>query len=469
MISFFKGNRPKASLTLYNTLSEKKEEFKPQNGRTVKLYTCGPTVYNFAHIGNLRTYIFEDILRRTMEISGYRPFQVMNITDIDDKIIKLSVESQKKTKEITLPFEKHFFEDITKLNIEMPERTPRATDHVKEMISLVEKLLNKGYAYKEKDGSVYFSISKFKDYGKLSHQNFKELESSGRISNDEYEKNEIKDFALWKVKKPGEPYWDSPWGEGRPGWHIECSAMAMKYLGDTLDIHTGGVDNIFPHHENEIAQSEAATGKLFAKFFLHGEHLLVNGEKMAKSAGNFYTLRDIEEKGYDPLSFRYLCLQTHYRSKMNFTWESLGAAASAFNNLRHIFALLQSEQKEGNAGKISVEGKTAEEKMFGALSDDLNTPKALAVLWDSLKDKDLSVKDKLWLIKYADRALGLKISGTPEIFEIIVPEELSKLADEREKLRKKGDYLAADKIRKKIEEKGYEITDEPGAYKIRKK
>ena len=466
------------SIKLYNSLTGRKQVFKPQNGRVAKIYACGPTVYNFAHIGNLRTFIFEDVLRRTIKLAGYQTLQAMNITDIDDKIIK-AMKLDKKLEEITLPFEKRFFEDIVKLNIEMPEKTPRATEHIAEIIVLTRKLIKKGFAYVAEDGSVYFSIAKFKKYGRLARLDTVKQKSAdrmaARIEADEYDKNEIKDFALWKAKKPGEPYWDSPWGPGRPGWHIECSAMSAKYLGDTLDIHAGGVDLVFPHHENEIAQSEASTGKPFSRFFMHGEHLLVNNAKMAKSAGNFYTLRDLEKKGYNPLAFRYLCLQTHYRSKMNFTWEALDSAGMALKKLQEIYAL---NKEDGAVSKIKVgksvsQNKTKEEKeMLLALSDDLNAPKALAVLWGALKNKNLSAKDKIILINYADCALGLKIYESSLIKKTLsekIPAEIIKIADKREKLRQNNNYSAADAIRKKIEAKGYEISDKPKGYQIIKK
>jgi len=466
MSFFFREKPARVLVALHNTLSGKEEEFSPLNGDIAKIYTCGPTVYNFAHIGNLRTYLFEDILRRTLKLAGYGVFQVMNITDIDDKIIKASLESEKSLEEITRPFERSFLEDIGKLNIETPEETPRATEHVKTMISLIEELLKKGYAYKEEDGSVYFSVSKFGDYGKLTHPDSSGQKNAGRVADDEYEKGEARDFALWKAKKGGEPYWESPWGPGRPEWHIECSAMATEYLGDTLDIHAGGVDNAFPHHENEIAQSEGATGKPFARFFIHGEHLLVDGTKMAKSAGNFYTLRDIEEKGYEPLAFRYLCLQTHYRSKMNFTWESLAAAATALDGLRQAYALAKEEAKQESRLKTSSALRKAKSLLLGSLANDLNAPRALAVLWGAVKDKELPAKDKVSLMEYADRALGLKISETQEE---TIPEEITELAGKREEFRSAGNYSEADKIREKLEEKGYEVSDEEKGYKLRKK
>jgi len=469
------SSKTSTQIKFYNSLTRKKQVFKPM-GRVAKIYTCGPTVYNFAHIGNLRTYIFEDILRRTIKLAGFKIFQVMNITDIDDKIIKAVIKSGKKLEEITLPFERHFFEDITKLNIETPEKTPRATEHIKEMIALNQQLIKNGYAYVDKNGSLYFSIAKFKKYGKLSRPDFSGQRITARTDNDEYTKNEIKDFALWKSVKPGEPSWDSPWGKGRPGWHIECSAMAMKYLGATMDIHAGGIDNMFPHHENEITQSEGATGKLFARFFMHGEHLLVNSVKMAKSAGNFYTLHDLEVKGYNPLAFRYLCLQTHYRSKMNFTWEALGSAETALEKIRQMATDIQKEARSKRNDKNSVKNMPvrllnkqhkAITAIISALGDDLNAPKALATLWSALKNKSIPAKDKIFIIKFADKALGLQIYDPPQIINY-VPDVLKSIADKREKLRQQGDYSTADKIRKMILKKGYQVIDEENGYKLKK-
>lgn len=434
------------------------------------MYTCGPTVYNFAHIGNLRTYIFEDVLRRNIKANGYDVFQVMNITDIDDKIIKESQSSKKEIKEITSFFEEKFFEDLKKLNIEIPEKAPRATEHISEMVALIQKLIDKGYAYKSDDGSVYFSIFKFENYGKLSHPDLSGIKKFQRVSADEYEKDEVKDFVLWKARKEGEPFWESPWGPGRPGWHIECSAMSMKYLGESFDIHTGGVDNIFPHHENEIAQSEAATEKPFAKYWLHGEHLLVNGQKMAKSAGNFYTLSDIEEKGFDPLSFRYLCLQTHYQSKMNFTWEALSAAQTALEGLRKAYMSFKKDIESGKKKKRLFSRKLSDFKkeILKALNDNLNTSQVLAMLWTLLKEKSLIPAEKASLIEFADEILGLNLKKGIVIMEII-PDELIELAKERDQLRKQGQFKEADQIRLRIEEKGYELRDNENGYKIIKK
>ncbi|MEK9209470.1 MAG: cysteine--tRNA ligase, partial [Patescibacteria group bacterium] len=350
------------ALKLFNYLTKKKEIFRPLKAGKVGLYTCGPTVYDTAHLGNLRTYIFEDVLRRTLKANGLKVKQVMNITDVEDKIIKKMREEKKRLKEITEPNIKIFFQDLKKLNIEKAEVYPKATEHIQEIIKLIAVLLKKGLAYKAEDDSIYFKISKFKNYGQLSGLKSKDVgrpyNDGRRISEDEYKK-EAADFALWKARpaKAGrEPSWPSPFGPGRPGWHIECSAMSMKYLGKTFDIHAGAIDLLFPHHENEIAQSQAATGKKFVNFWLEGEHLLVSGQKMAKSLKNFLTLKDIEKKGFDPLVFRYLVLTSHYRKKLNFTWNSLKAGQNALDKLKEILSattglnplsrdLIQSSQK----------------------------------------------------------------------------------------------------------------------------
>ncbi|MDP3004405.1 MAG: cysteine--tRNA ligase, partial [Candidatus Azambacteria bacterium] len=321
------------ALKLYNILTRKKQLFKPLKDKIAGLYACGPTVYNYAHIGNLRTYIFEDILKRALEFNGYEVKYVMNITDVEDKIIRDSKKSKKNILDFVKPYEKAFFEDLKKLNIEKAYKYPKATRHIKEMIKIISALLKKGLAYKV-DNSIYFDIFKFKSYGKLSGLKSRELKVGARVDVDEYGKADAEDFVLWKAAKADEPSWGAPFGKGRPGWHIECSAMSMKYLGETFDIHAGAVDLIFPHHENEIAQSEGATGKPFVKYFIEGEHLLVDSKKMSKSLGNIFNLRDLEAKKFDPLAFRYLVLTAHYRSKLNFTWKSLEAAQNALKKLR---------------------------------------------------------------------------------------------------------------------------------------
>lgn len=461
-------------ITLYNTLTQKKDIFKPLRRGRVGLYTCGPTVYNYAHIGNLRTYIFEDVLRRTLAYAGYRVRHVMNMTDVEDKIIRDAKEAGKTIFEFTKPYKKAFLEDIAKLGIERAWKYPRATEHIPEMTALIALLLKKGLAY-ETDGSVYFDISKFKPYGRLSRLKKRALKTGARISADEYAKTDAQDFALWKAGTPDEPSWSSPFGDGRPGWHIECSAMAMKYLGTTLDIHAGGVDLIFPHHENEIAQSEGATGKTFVRYFVEGEHLLVDGKKMSKSLGNFLTLRDIEAKNSDPLAFRYLALTAHYRSRLNFTWESLAAAQHSLDRLYdfiHILLPLSPSRLSRislNSGGLASIAKylVAFER---ALSDDLNTPKALATVWDLVhayrkNPERFDAKAVRRLISDFDRILGL---GLAQVKKETIPARLRKLARERDDARGKHDWTRADKLRDEITSEGYETEDSPSGTKLKK-
>ena len=341
----------KQYLKLYNTESRQKEEIAPIDGRTIRMYTCGPTVYNFAHIGNFRTYVFEDLLRRTIQFFGFSIAQAMNLTDIDDKTIKGALENKVTLHAFTTPFINAFFQDLNTLGIQKVEYYPRATDYIAEMITIIQKLLDTGIAYRSHDMSIYFSIAKFPSYGRLSHLHLNELElgASERIVHDEYEKENASDFVLWKAydsQRDGDIFWESPFGKGRPGWHIECSAMAMKLLGETIDIHVGGVDNIFPHHENEIAQSESYSCKCFAKHWLHAEHLLVDHKKMSKSLGNFYTLRDLIQKGYTGRQVRYMLMQTHYRTQLNFTFAGLDAAASTLERLSDFIQRLQAIRRE---------------------------------------------------------------------------------------------------------------------------
>ncbi|MBI5732080.1 MAG: cysteine--tRNA ligase, partial [Candidatus Magasanikbacteria bacterium] len=338
-------------LKLFNTLTRRLEKFKPLQDKKVGLYTCGPTVYDFAHLGNLRTYIFEDILKRVLLAQGYQVKQVMNLTDVDDKTIKAARESGKALKEITDFYAGAFKKDIKKLNIIFPDKFAPATGYIKEMTTAIQNLLRKGVAYK-KGGSVYFSIRKFKPYGRLARLDKEGLKAGARVETDEYEKENPADFALWKAWSPsdGKIFWKTALGKGRPGWHIECSTISAKELGQPFDIHAGAVDLIFPHHENEIAQAEAISGKKFANFWLHGEHLLAEGQKMAKSLNNFYTLRDLEQKGFNPLAFRYLALTSHYRSQLNFTWDSLKAAANALNSLYGFLRDLPESKQNSEGG-----------------------------------------------------------------------------------------------------------------------
>jgi len=456
------------ALKLYNTLTRKKQIFKPLRSKRVGLYTCGPTVYNFAHIGNLRTYIFEDILRRVLEYNSYNVRHIMNITDVEDKIIRDAKKTGKTIYEFTEPYEKAFYSDFKKLNIKEAYKYPKATAHIPEMIKIIGSLLKKGLAYKV-DSSIYFDISKFKKYGRLSGVKTRKLKTGARIDSDEYAKENAEDFVLWKKAKAGEPWWRAPFGEGRPGWHIECSAMSMKYLGPTFDIHAGAVDLIFPHHENEIAQSEGASGKLFVKYFIEGEHLLVNSEKMSKSLGNIFTLRDVESKGFDPLNFRYLTLTAHYRSKLNFTWESLEAAKNAYDKLKESVVAIKNETKKSFLSKTDF-GKY-QKKFLSYIDNDLEMPRALALLWEIIKSKKLGNKTKYALIVDFDKVFGLNLMPLRDIShrEKKMPPQILKLAKDREKYREEKNFKKSDELRKEIEKMGWLIEDTPRGPKLKNK
>ena len=440
-------------MELFNTYSRKKEEFKPLKDNLVTIYACWPTVYDYAHIGNLRTYIFEDILKRAFESNGFAVKHIMNITDVDDKTIKKSGANKSKLAELAKKFEDEFISDIKKLNIELPEKFTRATEYIEQMAVLIKGLLDKGVAYKASDGSIYFSISKFKDYGKLSHLDKEGIKAGARVNQDEYDKENPADFVLWKAwdENDGDIYWQTKLGKGRPGWHIECSAMSCAELGDTIDIHAGAVDLIFPHHENEIAQSEAVTGKQFVRFWIHGEHLLVDGKKMAKSENNFYTLADIEKKGFDPLDFRYLCLGAHYRSKLNFTWEGLEAAKNARERLKKNLSNLSKQNNLSALRNLSCV-KNFQQKIF----DDLDTPGAMAVMWEMIRDEKVSSEDKISNIAGFDKVLGL---GLLEQKEEKIPEEVMELIKKREQARDDKNFELSDKLRTEIEDKGYRVED----------
>ncbi len=455
-------------IQLYNTLTRKKQVFKPLKKGAVGLYTCGPTVYDYAHIGNLRTYIFEDILRKTLEYAGYKVRHVMNITDIDDKIIRDAAKANKDIFEFVKPYEKAFLEDLSKLNIKKAWKLIKATKHIKEMLALVYKLLKKGSAY-ESEGSVYFDISKFKNYGKLNRLNLKKLKAGARADKDEYEKNNVQDFVLWKARKDNEPFWKSKFGDGRPGWHIECSAMSMRYLGATLDIHTGGVDNMFPHHENEIAQSEGATGKKFSNFFIEGQHLLVDGKKMSKSLGNFYTLRDIENKGFNPLAFRFLMLTAHYRTQLNFTLESLEAAQNSLDKLYDFVRLLKTQQKIAPPRTTKALPSVLSD-FNKAIFDDLDSPKALAITWSLIHEYNKNplkydAKEVLNILYDFDKVLGL---GFKNIKLTATPAEVEGLSEKREEYRKNKDWAKADEIRERIKTMGYLVEDSSSGPVIKK-
>lgn len=453
-------------ITFYNTLKRKKHIFVPLKEGEVSMYTCGLTVYDRGHIGNFRTFIFEDILRRYLEYKGYRVIQVMNITDVDDKTIKGAIETGKSLREYTEYYTDLFFKDIDILNIERAEYYPRATEHINDMVELIKVLLKKGIAYESK-GSIYFRISAFPEYGKLSGLDSKSLIDGYRIDSDEYEKENVKDFVLWKAAKGGEPYWDTELGPGRPGWHIECSVMAMKYLGETLDIHAGGVDLIFPHHENEIAQSEAATEKAFVNYWLHSEHLIIEGEKMSKSKGNFYTVNDLIEKGIDPTILRYLLMNVHYRKKLNFTSASILQAKEAVDRIISFKLRLMTEViKEGvESNKIVSLLEKTKSEFEDAMDDDLNISEALASIFELVHQVNILIDNNgltkreaeliLSYLKRFDKILGIIFVDKDEIAD----NEIFSLIEERNKARKERDFQRADEIRNHLLKKGIILED----------
>ncbi len=442
-------------LKLYNTMTNSLEEFVPQDPSKITMYTCGPTVYDHMHIGNLRTFVFSDILFRVLRYNHFRVSAVQNITDIDDKIIKRAKQRQTTITEIAKEFTDFFLQDIRKLNIDPKtlKAQPRATEYVGKMIDYIKDLIEKGFAYTEKDGSVYFDISKFENYGKLSGVEKRELKTGTRILSDEYTKDDVVDFSLWKAVGKSDVGYESPWGRGRPGWHIECSVMSQAILGNKLDIHAGGIDLIFPHHENEIAQSEAKTGERpFVKYWIHGAHILVDGKKMSKSLNNFHTLSDLEEKNFHALSLRYLYLQTHYRQEMNFTFEALTAAQNALDKLWKEVANYE-EAKMGCA--------EYEQQFLEAINDDLNMPKALSVMWKVIKS-DYPNSAKAKTLFHFDEILGLSLKDAKfltKVYEKQMPLEVKKMLEERNEIRKKKKYEEADKLRNKIIEMGYKVED----------
>ncbi|MDD5225846.1 MAG: cysteine--tRNA ligase [Candidatus Omnitrophica bacterium] len=461
-----------------NTLSGKLEPFETLKPNEVTLYTCGPTVYHYAHIGNFRTFVFEDLLRRFLEFKGFKVRHVMNITDVDDKTIAGAVRDGKTLQAYTSFYTQAFLDDVKTLNMLLPTVQPCATEEIPSMIALIEGLVAKGIAYKADDGSVYYRVAEFPGYGKLSKKKLAGNISGARVDQDEYDKEEGADFVLWKAAKEGEPSWDSPWGKGRPGWHIECSAMCMRHLGETVDIHAGGEDLIFPHHENEIAQSEASTGKQFVKYWLHAKHLLVNGEKMSKSKGNFFTLRDLLEKGYDPMAIRYALLSVHYRNQLNFTFESLKEARDVIEKLDNCFAECLNIVNAGNVPKNFVENtdrnqfetylKVRFDEMIMALDNDLNVSAAFASLFEALKrinaqiglhqtakmEKENAIRSAIDFFKKADRLLGLDIASVGSI-----PENVKTALDQYSEARKSRDFATSDLMRKKIVELGWLVKD----------
>ncbi len=416
------------ALRFYNTLSGQVEEFKPLVGNHVGIYTCGPTVYDYAHIGNYRTFVFQDILRRHLQYRGYEVRQVMNLTDVDDKIVRNARAAGLGLRDYTDQYIQAFNIDRQLLNLQTPEVMVRATDQIDDMVKLIQTLQQKGYAYAS-EGSLYFRVEKFADYGKLSKIDFSGNRAGARVDNDEYDKADARDFALWKAAKDDEPSWATPLGAGRPGWHIECSAMSMKYLGETFDIHSGGSDLIFPHHENEIAQSEAATGKPFVRYWLHAEHLMVNGQKMSKSLGNFFTLRDLIARGFKPTAIRYLLASVHFRSPLNFTFEGLHQAQHSIERLRNFSYRLMNEQfPAGENPEAQRLASAAREAFEAALDDNLNTAAALGAVFDLVRDGNTAMDQGRF--RDGDRAAFLDtLEHWDRIFAVLEDNDYEKLQE----------------------------------------
>ncbi len=455
-------------LKIFNTLKRRKEEFIPLHPPKVGLYTCGPTVYNYPHIGNYRAYVFSDLLKRYLARQGFQVTHVMNITDVDDKTIRDSRKEKISLKKFTQKYENAFFEDLETLNIIHANTYPRATEHVNEMVAIIQRLLDKGLAYKTDDG-IYYNIRMFKNYGKLARIKLAELEAgaSGRVKKDEYDKEHAQDFALWKFWTPedGDVFWETPIGKGRPGWHIECSAMSMRYLNEQFDIHTGGVDLIFPHHQNEIAQSEGMTKKQFVKYWMHNEWLLVDGKKMSKSSGNFYTLRDVLAKGYEPLAIRYLYLGAHYRQKMNFTFAGLDAAKQALQRIWDCRDSLGRVNAPKHHPEIHKRIELLKKQFTEAMDADLDTPPALAALFEFVKDVNVWIANNM-LTKEDGKTLRAAFEDIDKVLGILKKEEnlptaLRKLVDEREEARMGKNWKKADELRAKLREKGIILEDLP--------
>lgn len=440
-------------MKVFNSLTRSLEELHPLVGNEIRLYTCGPTVYNYAHIGNFRAYTFEDILRRVIQFNGMKVRQVMNLTDVDDKTIRGANAAGVPLTEYTKKYKDAFFADLKTLNIQPAEVYPAATDHIPEMIALISKLIEKGVAYKSEDGSVYFNVRAFPGYGKLAHIDFDNQRTGERCAADEYTKENVGDFALWKAWEPsdGPVGWDSPWGRGRPGWHIECSAMSMKYLGETFDLHTGGIDNLFPHHENEIAQSEAATGKPFVKCWMHCAHLKVNGEKMSKSLGNFFTLRDLLAKGWTGREIRYVLINAHYRTSLNFAFDALEDARKA---LSRIDACVD----KTTSGSAPAWAQKYLDDFTAAVNDDLNMPRAFAALFGLVRETNAHgggpVRD---VFACMDEVLGVIFFDRPE--DAKIPAEIQALLDRRAAARKARNWAESDKLRDEIAAAGWLVKD----------
>ena len=479
-------------MNVFNSLSRKVEELKPLDGATVRMYTCGPTVYNFAHIGNFRAYAFEDILRRVIQFNGFKVKQVMNLTDIDDKTIRGANAAGVALTDYTKTYKDAFFADLKKLNIQPAEVYPAATDHIPEMIALVEKLVEKGVAYRSDDGSVYFAVTKFPGYGKLAHIDFDNQRTGARCAADEYDKENVGDFALWKAweESDGPVGWDSPWGRGRPGWHIECSAMSMKYLGETFDLHTGGIDNLFPHHENEIAQAEAATGKPFVYTWMHCAHLRVNGEKMSKSLGNFFTLRDLLEKGWTGREIRYVLINAHYRQGLNFAFSALEDARKSLERIdRCVDALMHAAGVKDIKNTIDLINSAGEavppfaakalEDFTEAVNDDLNIPRAFAALFELVRHTNAALAAQplevtsaqllnvLNVFRRMDDVLGVIFFGKAGKTDI--PADIQAILDQRAEARKTKNWAESDRLRDLLAASGWLVKDSKDGQTVSRK
>src|SRR3990167_8197590 len=473
-------------LRFYNTLTGKVEEFRPLEPPKVRLYTCGPTVYDYAHIGNFRTFVFQDLLRRVLQARGFEVFQVMNITDVDDRTIENALAAGVSLRDYTEKYTEIFLQDMELLSLEKPEKMVRATEHISDMVALIQRLEAKGYAYRSPEASgasVYFSIRKFAPYGRLSKIDLAGIQAGPRVDVQEYDKSDPRDFALWKAAKPGEPFWETPFGKGRPGWHIECSAMAMKHLGESFDIHTGGVDLKVPHHENEIAQSEAATGKPFVRTWLHAEHLLVEGERMAKSKGNYYTLRDLLAKGYKSSAIRYLLASVPRRKQLNFTLDGLHQAAQSVERLRNFRLRLRTEKfPAGDSAALAQRIEQAGAAFDAALDDDLNTAEALAAVFDLVRDLNTAMDrgefpqgnsaatdallaryDRIFAVLtdvvIPEPVVGKLSVGQPTVIVSLSDEEVEKLLAERRAARARRDFARADEIRQELAGRGIIVED----------
>jgi cysteinyl-tRNA synthetase len=461
-------------LRLYNTLSGQVEPFRPEQPPEVRMYVCGLTVYNRGHIGNFRTYVATDLLRRTLRYAGYRVKEVMNITDVDDRIIAQAQEAGKDLRSFTGEFIQAFEEDMATLRLERPEHVPRATEHIQEMVDLIQRLEARGHTYRA-EGSVYFRIASFPEYGRLSHLDVSGIQAGARVDTDKYEKEDARDFVLWKAKRdePEWAHWDAPLGRGRPGWHIECSAMSMKYLGETFDLHCGGEDLIFPHHENEIAQSTCGTGRPFVRHWLHVRHLLVDNEKMSKSKGNFFTIPDLLERGHSPEAIRYLLASAHYRKPLNFTFEALGGAAAALDRIGRAAEVLEKSarlgEKKGPPGAATVSASEAAKRAFEeALCDDLNTPEALAAVHGLVNEAFHQLALGILTTGGAELLL-LRLQEMDSVFGVFLPAaradrlspEEQALFDERQEARRRRDFGKADALRAQLEALGILLEDTP--------